>query len=166
MKLRRGSGKSETMLRPLAAVAAAATLTICTGPIARAQEPEAWRYQCLGDEVIGSQICTTELAVFEEGEEYIVYFVHTNQGEPPLVVSGENETIGSASVRVDKNEMVSAASCEAGACFFEAAESAALLDQFRKGFRATVTLRDAQNQILFNHELSLRGFSAALTAPN
>jgi hypothetical protein len=154
------------MLRPLAASGAIVTVSTCLCLAASAQEPDAWRYQCLGDEVVGSQICTTELAVFEEGEEYIVYFVHTNQGEPPLVVSGENDTISSANVKVDKNEMVSAASCEAGACFFETAESATLLDQFRKGFRATVTLRDAQNQILFEHELSLRGFSAALTAPN
>lgn len=154
------------MLRPLAASAAVVTVSTCLSLPADAQEPDAWRYQCLGDEVVGSQICTTELAVYDEGEEYIVYFVHTKQGEPPLVVSGENDTISSASVKVDKNDMVSAASCEAGACFFEAVESATLLDQFRKGFRATVTLRNAQNQILFEHELSLRGFSAALTAPN
>ncbi len=153
------------MLRPLAASAAAATLTICSSLTAGAQEPDAWRYQCLGDEVVGSQICTTELAVFEEGEEFIVYFVHTKQGAPPLVVSGENEAISGASVQVDKNEIVTAASCESGACFFEAAESAILLDQFRKGFHAKVSLHDAQKQVLFERELSLRGFTAALTAP-
>ena len=152
------------MLRRICAQSGLALAILWAGP-ADAEDSEAWRYQCLGDEVAGSQICTTELAVFEEGDEIIVYFVHTSQGKPPLVVSGEDETIAGASVKVDKNDPLASESCESGACFFSAPDSAALMAQFKKGFRAKVTLQDADARILFDRVLSLRGFSKALIAP-
>ena len=152
------------MLRCVSARAVLALAVLWAYP-AGAQDSETWRYQCLGDEVAGSRICTTELAVFEEGVEFIVYFVHTSQGKPPLVVSGEDEAVAGASVKVDKNEPFTSESCEAGACFFSAPDSKALMTQFRKGFRAKITLQDGDARVLFDRVLSLRGFSKALIAP-
>ena len=130
-----------------------------------AEEAETWQYQCLGDEVVGSRICTTELATFQDGEEFIVYFVHVDEGKPPLVISGENENISEATVVVDKNSSVASRECEDGACFFGAEDSDTLIKQFRKGFRVKVKIETGDNEVLFDRVLSLRGFTAALTVP-
>lgn len=152
------------MLRTFTARAAAGLMVLVACP-AVAEDDEAWRYQCLGDEIVGGKICTTELAVFESGEEFILYFVHSDKGAPPLVVSGESEGIAAVQIAVDKNDPIFSESCEDGACFFAAEDSAALMIQFRKGFRAKVTIEDETRQVLFDRVLSLRGFTAALTAP-
>ncbi len=130
-----------------------------------AEEAETWQYQCLGDEVVGSRICTTELATFQKGEEFIVYFVHVDKGKPPLVISGENENISEATVAVDKNSSVASQECEDGACFFGAEDSDTLMKQFRKGFRVKVKIEAGDNEVLFDRVLSLRGFTAALSVP-
>ena len=130
-----------------------------------AEETETWQYQCLGDEVVGSKICTTELASFEDGEEFIVYFVHVGEGKPPLVVSGESENISEVTVAVDKNDPMVSRECEDGACFYEAEASNTLMKQFRMGFKAKITIKTADNKVLFDRVLSLRGFTAALTGP-
>ena len=140
-------------------------LAILTIASVRAEDAEVWRYQCLGDEVIGSKICTTELATFENGEEFVVYFVHTDTGVPPLIVAGEDEALISATIKVDKNDPLSSESCDSGACLFSTEHSDMLLAQFRKGFRANVIVRAADQKIVFDRQLSLRGFSAALIAP-
>ena len=148
----------------LASLAIALALTaIPTG--LNAEEAETWRYQCLGDEAAGTNICTTELATFEDGEEFIVYFVHTGKGKPPLVVSGENEAIDNVTVAVDKNDSHQSSDCDSGACVFGAQASETLMTEFRKGFRAKVTVRTKGGPIVFQRQLSLRGFTAALTAP-
>ena len=152
------------MLKPLTALGAAVLMLCSAGP-AGAEDTEAWRYQCLGDEVVGSKICTTELAVLVAGEEFIVYFVHTDKGAPPLVVSGESDAIAAVAIAVDKKDPLTAESCEDGACFFTAKDSRTLMTQFRKGFRAKVTILDTAQRVLFDRVLSLRGFTAALTAP-
>ena len=153
-------------MRPqlLAIGAALAFATSLTGA-AGADDAEAWRYQCLGDEVVGTKICTTELAVFEEGEEFIVYFVHTEQGEPPLVVSGERDDLARTTIAVDKKDPVTSESCEDGVCVFSGPDSDRLMIMFRKGFRAQVTIWAEDRQAVFDRKLTLRGFSAALTAP-
>ena len=152
------------MLRSLALLGAA-MLALSPVRLMGAEDTEAWRYQCLGDEVVGSRICTTELAVLEAGEEFIVYFVHTNKGAPPLVVSGEHDDISDVTIAVDKKEPLASESCEDGACFFAAKVSKTLMRQFRKGFKAKITIRDAEQRVLFDRVLSLRGFTAALTKP-
>ena len=152
------------MLRSLALLGAA-LLALYPARLLGADDTEAWRYQCLGDEVVGSKICTTELAVLEAGQEYIIYFVHTNKGAPPLVVSGETDDISAVAIAVDKEEPLVSESCEDGACFFAAAVSKTLMRQFRKGFRAKVTILDGEERVLFDRVLSLRGFTAALTKP-
>lgn len=152
------------MLRSLAVLGAGALTLQVAGP-AGAVDTEAWRYQCLGDEVVGSRICTTELAVLVEGEEFIVYFVHTKKGVPPLVVAGESDATAAVAIAVDKKDPVTAESCEAGACFFTTEDSRRLMVQFRKGFRAKVTILDMAQRVLFDRVLSLRGFTAALTPP-
>ncbi len=152
------------MRRWFAATSALALSFVSTGA-SGAEETESWQYQCLGDEVAGSKICTTELATFQDGEEFIVYFVHVDEGKPPLVVSGEDENIAVATVAVDKNTPLSSQECEDGACFFGAENSSELMKQFRKGFRAKVTVETGNNEVLFERVLSLRGFTAALSAP-
>ncbi len=126
---------------------------------------EVWHYQCLGDELLGSRICTTELVSFQRGEEFIVYFVHVEKGKPPLVISGETEDISEVAVAVDKNAPMASRNCDDGACFFGAEDSSTLMKQFRKGFRAKVTIKSGNDEVLFDRVLSLRGFSAALTVP-
>ena len=143
----------------------AACLALAPKLLSAADDTEAWRYQCLGDEVVGSTICTTELAVLEAGQEFIVYFVHGGKGTPPLVVSGESEAIGAVTIAVDKEDTLASERCEEGACFFEEGVSKTLMRQFRKGFRAKVTIRDTEGRLLFDRVLSLRGFTAALTKP-
>ncbi len=151
---------------PGALAALAITLALAAMPIGlNAEEAETWRYQCLGDEVAGTKICTTELATFEDGEEFIVYFVHTGKGKPPLVIAGENEAIDDVTVAVDKNDPHQSSDCEGGACVFGAQASETLMAQFRKGFRAKVTVRTKGGPMVFQRQLSLRGFTAALTAP-
>jgi len=150
--------------RTLAAGGAAA-IALCLSAPAPAQDAETWRYQCLGDETLGSKICTTELAVLEDGEEFIVYFVHTDEGQPPLVVAGEIEDMTGATIAVDKEEPLSSESCEGSTCYFSRADSTALMAMFRKGFQAKVTIWGKGRQIVFDRRLTLRGFSAALIAP-
>ena len=128
---------------------------------ARADETGTWQYQCLGDEAAGDEICTTELATFEAGQEFVLYFVRTDKGPSPFVVAGEDETLSAATVIVDKNDPVSAESCEDGACFFSVDNSTLLLKQFRKGRTAHVTIRAGSDGIMFDRALTLRGFSAA-----
>lgn len=142
-------------------------LTVCLSGTAAsaAEEGETWQYQCLGDEVVGDKICTTELATFHGGDEFIVYFVHVKKGKPPLVISGENENISEITVVVDKNSPLSSQDCEDAACFFDAAASGTLMKQFRKGFRVKVRIGIGGGEVIFDRVLSLRGFSAALTAP-
>jgi len=152
------------MRRWLAAIGALAFSFVWPAALT-AEEAEAWQYQCLGDPVVETQICTTELAAFQNGEEFIVYFVHVDKGKPPLVISGENESIAEATVAVDKNSPLATQDCDEGACFFGAEDSSTLMKQFRKGFRAKITITIANNEVLFERVLSLRGFSAALTAP-
>lgn len=130
-----------------------------------AEDDETWQYQCLGDAALGSRICTTELATFQRGEEFIVYFVHVDKGKPPLVVSGENESIARATVAVDKNTPLATQDCEDGACFFGVEDSGTLMKQFRKGFKAKIAIESGAGQVLFDRVLSLRGFISALTAP-
>ncbi len=149
----------------LAATSALILTFVWTAPSAAEEAAETWQYQCLGDPAVGSRICTTELATFQKGEEFIVYFVHVDKGKPPLVVSGETESISRASVAVDKNEPLAAGDCDEGACFFSATDSAMLMKQFRKGFRAKITVETATGQVLFDRVLSLRGFTNALIAP-
>lgn len=149
----------------LAATSALVSALVWTAPSAAEEAAETWQYQCLGDPVIGSRICTTELATFEKGEEFIVYFVHVDKGKPPLVIAGETENISRVAVAVDKNEPLAAIDCDEGTCFFDAGDSALLMKQFRKGFRAKITIETGTGQVLFDRVLSLRGFTAALTAP-
>ncbi len=151
------------MRRWLAATSALVFSFVLTAAVA--EEAETWQYQCLGDEVVGSRICTTEVAAFQDGEEFIVYFVHVDEGKPPLVISGENENITRATVAVDKNSPLASQNCEDGACFFGAEGSETLMKQFRKGFRAKITIETGTNEVLFDRVLSLRGFTAALSVP-
>jgi Invasion associated locus B (IalB) protein len=130
---------------------------------AGADETGTWQYQCLGDEAAGAQICTTEFATFEDGQEFVLYFVRNEKGPSPLVVSGEDETISAASVTVDKNDPVAADSCEDSACYFSAENSDLLLKQFRKGHIAQVTIRGEGQQVIFDRPVTLRGFSAAFS---
>lgn len=153
-------------MRPrLLAIGATLAFAIFLPGAAGADDAEAWRYHCLGDEVVGNKICTTELAVFEEGEEFIVYFVHTEHSEPPLVVSGERDDLARTTIAVDKEDPVSSEECEDGVCVFSGQDSDRLMTMFRKGFRAQVTIWAEDQLRVFDRQLSLRGFSAALTAP-
>jgi hypothetical protein len=154
----------KAMRRWLAATSALA-FSFVWAETSAAQEAETWLYQCLGDAVAGNKICTTELATFHKGEEFVVYFVHVDKGKPPLVISGESEDISRTTVAVDKNEPLVSQDCEDGACFFGAEGSATLMKQFRKGFRVKITIETTSNEVLFDRVLSLRGFTAALTAP-
>jgi hypothetical protein len=137
-------------------------LSVCLlSAAAGADETGTWQYQCLGDEAAGATICTTEFATFEDGQEFVLYFVRNEKGPSPLVVSGEDEAMSGATVTVDKNDPIVAESCEDGACYFSPENSGILLKQFRKGRTAHVTILGEAQRVVFDRSVTLRGFSAA-----
>lgn len=141
-------------------------LSVCLlSAAAGADETGTWQNQCLGDEAAGEKICTTEFATFEDGQEFVLYFVRNESGPSPLVISGEDDAMSGATVTVDKNDPVASESCEDGACYFSAENSNLLLKQFRKGHTAHVTIRGEAQRVVFDRPVTLRGFSAAFSQP-
>ncbi|MFQ5776126.1 MAG: hypothetical protein ACE5GS_16525 [Kiloniellaceae bacterium] len=136
-------------------------LAVSMGAAAHAAEPEIWRFQCLGGETLGAEICTTEVSTSDRDREFVIYFVHSQSGKIPLVVAGEDEPFAATVVKVDDKEPVSADECETGACYFGLEKSAVLLKQFRKGRSARVTVTTEGAEIILDKTITLRGFSAA-----
>lgn len=134
---------------------------LCAGAAARASEPDVWRYQCLGDEGLGTEICTTELETSQDNRVFVIYFVHNADGRIPLVVAGEDELFTKVVIKVDDEEPLHADQCDVGSCYFELEKSAALLKQFRKGRTAHVTAATEGARLMLDKNVTLRGFSAA-----
>lgn len=134
---------------------------LCVGGGASASEPDVWRYQCLGDEDRGTEICTTELETSQDDRAFIIYFVHNADGRIPLVVAGEDEVFTEVVIAVDDNEPLRADTCDVGSCYFELEKSAALLKQFRKGRTAQITVATEGARLILDRNVTLRGFSAA-----
>lgn len=128
----------------------------------RTEQHEGWAHQCLGGEAADTVICTTEIPVPQDGREYLVYFVHSEADNLPLVVAGEEEAFARATITVDDNDPVVTEDCEAGACYFAEETAQTLLEQFRKGGSALVRVTAADAGIFIDRKITLRGFVKAL----
>ncbi|RMD61126.1 MAG: hypothetical protein D6826_10710 [Alphaproteobacteria bacterium] len=130
-------------------------------------EPEPWHYQCLGSESMsGDDICTTETTVQTDAYELLVYFVHSPNGQKPLVVAVDDVPLREVRIAVDKKAPIATTQCEEDACFFAAKDSRTLLIRFRRGRRARIeVIPDGESAAPLEFEVSLRGFTAALTDP-
>lgn len=135
-----------------------------------AAEPEAWRYQCLGGESLDVEICTTEISIFADDREFVVYFVHNEGKHAPLVVTGDDTLLSRVSIQVDDKAPVQTEDCETDACVFDQDASKLLQRQFRKGraARIVVAVSDGEGDetafaTILDRRITLRGFSAAFT---
>ncbi len=127
----------------------------------RANELEVWYYQCMEDEESSETICTTEMATSSGDQDFIVYFVHREDGGSPLVVAGDEQRFSSLIIWVDDKDPIEADECDIGWCYFEAEKSGRLLTQFRKGRRARVSILDDRLDTILDTEITLRGFTAS-----
>ena len=137
------------------------------GPLdagARANELEVWYYQCMEDEESSEKICTTEIATSSGDQDFIIYFVHNKDGGSPLVVAGDEQKFASLTIRVDDEDAIEADECDVGWCYFEAEKSGRLLQQFRKGRRARVSILDDRLDTILDTVITLRGFTASYAA--
>lgn len=161
-------------------------------PVDATAESDAWHYQCLGDESVEVEICTTEISIYAEDMELVVYFVHNEGAHAPLVVTADPARLSRVSIQVDDKEPVVSDDCEVDGCIFDKEASKRLHVQFRKGRTARLVAEgrkidpvaeppleseDATSgpsqgntgegapQTLVDRTFTLRGFSAALVPP-
>lgn len=156
--------QGSSLLHPSVLILSAVACLLLAAAVAqagRADEHEGWAYQCLGDETAGTTICTTEIAAAHEERDYLVYFVHAEDGSSPLVIAGDEESFERTVVTVDDNDPMEADECEPGACYFADEAAEALLRQFRKGGAARVVVTGPDAQVFLDKTITLRGFSKA-----
>jgi invasion protein IalB len=128
---------------------------------AQITEPETWRFQCMTDSHSEEQeICTTEIMASQDGDDFLIYFVHADKGTPPLVVDGAEVPFRAAVITVDDEDPISTGRCEVGLCYYDTEASRVLLKQFRKGLKARVQVETNDESLRLDREITLRGFSA------
>ncbi len=120
-----------------------------------------WNHFCITDMESEETLCTTELSASFNGDEFVFYFAHTAEGDPPFVAAGSERLYSNMTIRVDDKVALSADSCETGLCYFKAEKSATLLRQFTRGNKAYVVIEGTHRSIFFDGEITLVGFSAA-----
>ncbi|MFQ5467453.1 MAG: invasion associated locus B family protein [Kiloniellaceae bacterium] len=149
-----------------AVLGVAASVAVMAG--GHAGEPEAWRYQCLGAESLDAEICTTEISIFIDNREFLVYFVHNEGKHTPLVVAGDDTPLDRVTIQVDDKAPVQTEDCESDACVFDQDTSKLLQRQFRKGRAARIVVAVSDGEggetafgTILDRRITLRGFSAA-----
>lgn len=138
-------------------------LALASAQAAHADEHEGWVYQCLGDEARGTTICTTEIAALHDGRDYLVYFVHAEDGSAPLVIDGGEDAFARTVITVDENDPIETDQCEPGACYFADDAAKTVLQQFRNGGAARVLVVGPDAEIFLDKTITLRGFSKAFS---
>lgn len=134
------------------------------GASPRAQGDEVWTYQCMTEDPTTPAFCTTEIALGEGAEDLLIYFVHGRPGRSPLVVNTGRLPAAELAIEVDDEPPVRTSLCEPGLCYFDLEASRQLLDLFRKGWRARLTVAVTQAGEPTAYDFTLRGFTAAYTA--
>ncbi len=122
---------------------------------------ESWDHFCITDMESEETLCTTELSASFNGAEFVFYFAHTSEGNPPFVAAGPERLYSNMTIQVDDEAALSADSCEIGLCFLKTEKSGVLLEQFKRGRKAHIVMEASQRSIGFDREISLAGFSAA-----
>ena len=142
-------------------------LVLCTvllsAMVMPANAAESWNRFCITDMESEETLCTTELSARFNGDEFVFYFAHTAEGDPPFVMAGPERPYSNMTVRVDDEAGLSADICETGLCYFKSEKSATLLQQFKRGNKAYVVIEGSQRSISFDGEITLFGFSAAFS---
>lgn len=130
----------------------------------RAQGAEVWAYQCMAEDPTTPAFCTTEIALGDGAEDLLIYFVHGRPGHSPLVVNTGRLPATRLAIEVDDEPPVRTSLCEPGLCYFDLEASGQLLDLFRKGWRARLTVASGEAGEPKTYDFTLRGFTAAYTA--
>ena len=128
---------------------------------ARADEHEAWMFQCMSNEGenAGPEFCTTELFMTVGLRDFLIYFVHNRNGKNPLVLTGPEDEFEEFTIQVDDRKPLKAGKCETGMCYFDLKNSAALLKQFKQGRAARISVTARGSGLILDKTISLSGFS-------